>query len=641
MAYNVRARIHHTHHGQVVSILGSILQATSVQQSRLKPSTPSSNPGTGTSQRRYLTLMASVTDIIAEIQDAARLLAKRSSDGLSMGLINSIAMKMGTVSQWTTKVASRMADAIAETSLDDQLKKVLHEACDKRLAAYIDASVGPTSRPASGAPTRDQTLRHIGKYFAASDYAIFDDPASTSAQRDATATARLESLGVRRPSETGLIKWLTSFLLDCEFRLTQAWPSYWTIYNRVQSLKGLLHGLPPYAGTFVDRFPELPRDLPKDVFDAAYDLTEPPIVSYIPKLEEISRHVPLRKTSQLLTQESGASATNLGQGSDVAQLTLLRALEVMGVANQRRGDGIDIQYLGKYAEQDRSWSGSSWSSPAADWRNSPPDSADQHVVDNKRQAIEWKPFEKKPRSALALANEPHAPAPEAASCDVNPWTTDADPAQERASTADIEDAAYAALLARKKVKKTTTSASVSVAAVAKTAVVAKTPAAQTIKASVAKKPATLSTDAGVAKDIGYPRIKWNLDDRDRSRNAFGSLHYCRAKTIIKQKYPEMADDAKRATLSAIHTEATDLWDKHMKKLCNASGSGLTYASMHCVLPSASRHSCRQETCGHASSLGVLQDNDILVPRLLLQSINATTLPCHPSSLMYQVLGLRP
>ena len=101
--------------------------------------------------------MASVTDIITEIQDAARLLAKGHSDSLSMGLINSIAMKIGNVQQWTTKVSSRMADAISETCLDDQLKKVLHEACDKRLAAYIDVSVGPTSRPTSGAPTRRQT----------------------------------------------------------------------------------------------------------------------------------------------------------------------------------------------------------------------------------------------------------------------------------------------------------------------------------------------------------------------------------------------------------------------------------------------------------------------------------------------------
>ena len=117
-----------------------------------------------------------------------------------------------------------MADAIDESSLNDDLKGLLHEACDKRLKICIEAPTG-ACRPASGAPIRDQTMRHIANYFTASDYAIFDDPASTQSQREAKATARLEMLGVRRASETGLIKWLVSFLLDCEFRHTRAWPS--------------------------------------------------------------------------------------------------------------------------------------------------------------------------------------------------------------------------------------------------------------------------------------------------------------------------------------------------------------------------------------------------------------------------------
>ena len=105
--------------------------------------------------------MASITDLMGEIRDASRLLATRGRSDLSLGLINSIAAKISTVSQWDTKTASRMADVVADTDIDNDLKMVLQDACDKRLAVYIDTSVGVSARAASGAPPRDQMMRHV------------------------------------------------------------------------------------------------------------------------------------------------------------------------------------------------------------------------------------------------------------------------------------------------------------------------------------------------------------------------------------------------------------------------------------------------------------------------------------------------
>ena len=500
--------------------------------------------------------MASVTDLIAEIQDASRLLKRRSAPDLATGLMNSIATKIGTVPSWDTKTASRMADAIDEAKLSDEMKAVLHDACDKRLAACIDASANTVSRPASGAPTRDQTMRHIANYFTASDYAVFDDPAASQDQRNAKATARLERLCVRRASETGMIKWLVSFLLDCEFRHTRSWSSYWAIYNRVLAVKGLLHGLPQYNGPVVDKFPELPRDLPSSVFEAAYDSTDPPIMRHVPMLEEISRHVPLRKTSHLLATEPNPM-TQSGRTPD-GQLTLLtQALQAVGRASQHRHHGdIDMEYFGKYAEHNRSWSGPSWSgqpwsSYGAGWHDG------QESVDERRHAaLEWKPQHKRARTQLSIEDAPPTaevdgqPATDEvdsqrpAEDKVNPWAGDKPAGEKRPTSKDIEDAAYQALLARHQPGPL------------------KRPAA----AAALKKPAAASTtcDDGRVRDIKYPKIKFNDDDAQRTRNCYGSLHYCRAKTIIRRSHPHMTAEDKRATLSDIHIRAMQVWDKHMK-----------------------------------------------------------------------------
>ena len=79
--------------------------------------------------------MSTITDLVSEIGDAARLLARRGPSDLSKGLMNSIAAKIKAVPHWDTKTASRMADVISDTCLPSDLKSILQDACDKRLAA--------------------------------------------------------------------------------------------------------------------------------------------------------------------------------------------------------------------------------------------------------------------------------------------------------------------------------------------------------------------------------------------------------------------------------------------------------------------------------------------------------------------------
>ena len=63
----------------------------------------------------------------------------------------------------------------------------------------------------------------------------------------------------------------------------------------------------PYPLAYILTFPTDPALLPRDVFDYAYDETDQPIYMHIEHYAQIGEHVPLRKTSKLLTLQPGRS----------------------------------------------------------------------------------------------------------------------------------------------------------------------------------------------------------------------------------------------------------------------------------------------------------------------------------------------
>ena len=167
----------------------------------------------------------------------------------------------------------------------------------------IDASVLPFAKAGAGAPNRDQTMRFMFNFLSRRDNSVMDDYRSTASQRDVCLCNRLGRLGVRRASETGLIKWILTLLIDAEQKLYGKWPTYLETYNRVQTIKGLLHDQPTYAGPTVHTYPESPHELDGRIYKLAYDDGDPPVVRYVNNYEQIGNHVPLRWDNQKLKDE--------------------------------------------------------------------------------------------------------------------------------------------------------------------------------------------------------------------------------------------------------------------------------------------------------------------------------------------------
>ena len=192
----------------------------------------------------------------------------------------------------------------------------------------------------AGAPTRDQYIRHLYNYLTAKDHAILDDPRSSPSQRDSCVVSRLKGLGIVSASELGLIKWVMVMITEAEFRAYGTWSSYPEIYSRVQTIKSLLNSTKGYSGPFADKYPEFPSELDKSHFAIAYDPNDPPVHKYMQNFETIGNHIPLRKSSKYLQQESSQPQRNTQLG-DVLQQLLTHS--------QSKSEPHLMQFVGKYA----------------------------------------------------------------------------------------------------------------------------------------------------------------------------------------------------------------------------------------------------------------------------------------------------
>ena len=489
--------------------------------------------------------MATLTGVLKEIDDVTKLARMRQVNGdMIGGLIESIATKIGTIATWDTGYAVAIATRVMESELTHEWKTILQNACDDRTSTYT-AGVGSGRRNSSGAPPRDQTMRHMYNYFTGMDWGVIDDKHSTPSQRDNVVTSRLGKLGVRRASEDGLIKWGLVIIQNAEFNITGTWPTYWNVYERVQTLKELLHGMPPYRGTLIDKYPEHPRDLPESMFKDAYDTTDPPVSRHIPRYEALAKHVPLRKSSKLLKEaDDKRDQLAMVQAARASQPQLMLDNNTVTV------NGIPINILGNHGFLGgNGGTNSSWNNNWSSWGNyggngarktpmlgdrpSPDDSFSPSPRDGPRAT------DSQERTSSSPVIET-APLPNDVSMLSSTSKNNSDPKVEdvgREDTADIEEKAYQALLK----KHTAAKNNKKVMKVAK---------------GVMKKPAA-PLGKGVKMDYV---IKWDSKDKvgKANKNTFCSLHYGRAKTHFKH----LSGNDFISAVQAVYRNAGIVWDKH-------------------------------------------------------------------------------
>jgi hypothetical protein len=518
--------------------------------------------------------MAHLSSVVKEIKDIKALYAKRGANPVVCGLVDSVTAKIGTVLNWDSGSAVALDDAVLDASLNEDLTKMLRDAADKRTGHMVTCTT--QLRKSSGAPPRDQSLKACYNYFTRKDYHILDDPMTFKAKRDSIVVIRLDRLGIRRASEERLIKWVIVLLLDVEFKISGRYPSYWEIYDRARAIVKDIATLAPYAGPFLDKYPDEPQDLLAAVYAIAYDANDPPIQRYIHNFDALGEHVPLRKSSKLLQKgiEQHQSKHHMEE-----LLSTLRGgdahcayRDTWGYDDHRHKDSRSS--WSSWGSQSDWWGNeeasyrNTWTVPATDdarWKQPTHSSWGADAVVKTEHTPDTDLLDFKPTLRRLTCKQPFvgdglvAPKDEKL---VAPKGENADPTKSGAhveaktekSAREIEDDAYLALVTEKgkkaKQKKE------------KAAEQAKDKAAEKAKGKAAptrKRPASV---IGKTLALAY-KVKWEKDDKQRSRNVFNCKHYNRAKTIFKGKHPKAADEDRKATLSVVTASASEVYTKHM------------------------------------------------------------------------------
>jgi len=149
--------------------------------------------------------MAYLADILTEIANIADIAKLRGDSDMVQGLVESTATKIATVVHSGSGSIVSLTKALATSGLQDSYTQIVQVAIDNRTSSYTSNVAG--RKASSGAPPRDQTMRHMYNFLTTKDWGVLTDPKSSSQQRDHVLLQRLSRLGIRRASEEGLIKW--------------------------------------------------------------------------------------------------------------------------------------------------------------------------------------------------------------------------------------------------------------------------------------------------------------------------------------------------------------------------------------------------------------------------------------------------
>jgi hypothetical protein len=345
--------------------------------------------------------------------------------------------------------------------------------------------------------------------------------------------------------------------------------------HKVSSFKGVLHDKSPYALTFFDKYPDSPSALPQDVFNAAYDSTDPPIHRHVHRYETLARHVPLRKSSKLLKPVAQPCVDTDPQQMMAAMLNMVREGR-LPIGAGAMDANIPITYMqhGNRTPHDKGRGAATWDDtwharrhvpalcapPAELPASSPPHGSFHDSASAASAALQFKPV---PRHAAILdgaVGDTAAPSPivaaetlhakrECAAALPGEATTvqfgDANvhaptPTEARVTSGDIEDEAFTRLRAKADKRKQDA------------AVAAKKRPAAAVSMTPAPAGKVIKLDVG---------MKWDKKCT-LNQNAFSCRYYGRAKTQLKAMGAN-PDDMK-VTLTHVSKLAIDLWQKHNK-----------------------------------------------------------------------------
>lgn len=247
--------------------------------------------------------MSFLSELVAEMSGVSALVDSRKlaggmrPDHLQQRLASSMASKIAQLVTLDPNGARQLLDAAHSCNYGIG-QAIVVAAIDAKLEQQLD------DEPQAQVSKRQQLLTDC-QHYVTSDFMTSMRSSRTriDVKLQVAAEYLANVLGCTHPHEQTFKYWLTLVLLS-HF---DTWPTYHNVFAYLNQFKADLAACrkkPPFAA--IAKYPKVPHELPDAVFNVIY-ADAPPIVVSIDRFKVTAQaHVPLRKNSKLLLNESRA-----------------------------------------------------------------------------------------------------------------------------------------------------------------------------------------------------------------------------------------------------------------------------------------------------------------------------------------------
>ena len=250
--------------------------------------------------------MASLTakDIINELAEVNQLFAGSTANRLRLrdSMAMSLAAKINRLKSFSVRDGIEIGAALtAAKELPPEIFHAVEQSIDARLAQDVDTS--PAKNLAGY--TKPQLLTNICSYLTKADWEALEDPRKAMPSRKQIIMHRLNKLGIRS-LDPKTVRAALSIVMLLTYKNGE-WPNSWSLYEEVQEFSRIFSSMKTAwhcQAQAPTTYPDDPHALPREVFDYAYDATDPPVPMSFPGLSAVADKVPLRNTSRLLRKTS-------------------------------------------------------------------------------------------------------------------------------------------------------------------------------------------------------------------------------------------------------------------------------------------------------------------------------------------------
>ena len=252
----------------------------------------------------------SIASVLKEIHSVSIFFQSSASSsdvvGLQRSFADGILQKLKLLKALGPSEGSQLYEALKSEPFGAEHTTRIKEAINAMLHKNASSPPPKTSGKAGKPDDDKQFLKHWWNYFLQDEMDYLLDKANSWQSKMVLLVERGMSVGCTAHNEETL-RWALAMLILCHY--TQV-PTARDLYDKIQDLKRVFVAeAKPWFLNHLEEFPEVPVDLPSDIFEHAYKKWKPVSIRFA-GINTVADAIPLRGNSKLLKKSKTRAETD-------------------------------------------------------------------------------------------------------------------------------------------------------------------------------------------------------------------------------------------------------------------------------------------------------------------------------------------